>query len=201
MRTTLRSRSLAAVGVVAALTLTAAACGSDDESSSTTTVEETTTTEAETTTTEAPMPDAGTIVDVAVGNDAFSTLVAAVTAADLVETLSGDGPFTVFAPTNDAFAALPAGTVDELLKPENKAKLTAILTYHVVAGKVMSSDLTDGQKVTTVQGEILTVGVSADGVTLTDAGGNTVKVVTADVAASNGVIHAIDGVLLPAAAA
>lgn len=180
-------RFVAVIGVGAAITLAAAAC-SDDEGSSTTT------------TTEAPAEEVGTIVDVAAGNEDFSTLVTAVTAADLAETLSGDGPYTVFAPTNDAFAALPAGTLDELLLPENKDTLTAILTYHVVAGEVMSADLTDGQEVETVQGEILTVGVTDSGVTLTDAGGNTVNVVAADVDASNGVIHAIDGVLIPAAA-
>ncbi|MFN8019217.1 MAG: fasciclin domain-containing protein [Acidimicrobiales bacterium] len=140
----------------------------------------------------------GTIVDVAAGNPDFSTLVAAVKAAALVDTLNGDGPFTVFAPTNDAFAKLPAGTVDELLKPENKDKLAAILTYHVVAGKVMAADLSDGQKVKTVQGDELTVGVDGDTVTLTDANGSTVNVTTADVPASNGVIHVIDGVVTPA---
>ena len=139
----------------------------------------------------------GTIVDVAAGNADFSTLVAAVKAASLVETLSGEGPYTVFAPTNEAFAKLPAGTVDTLLKPENKDKLAAVLTYHVVSGKVLSSDLSDGQKVKTVQGEELTVGVKDGKVTLTDANGNTVNVVKADLEASNGVIHVIDGVVTP----
>lgn len=184
-------RFVAVIGVGAAITLTAAACSDDDDASATTTTEA----PAET-----PAEVAGTIVDVAAGNADFSTLVTAVTAADLVETLSGDGPFTVFAPTNDAFAALPEGTLDELTLPENEDTLTGILTYHVVAGEVMSTDLSDGQEVETVQGEILTVGVSDSGVTLTDAGGNTVNVVAADVDASNGVIHAIDGVVLPAAA-
>ena len=142
---------------------------------------------------------AGTIVDVASANQDFSTLVTAVKAAGLVETLSGDGPFTVFAPTNAAFAKLPAGTVDTLVKPESKDQLTGILTYHVVAGKVMAADLTDGQKVTTVNGAVLTVGVADGKVTLTDAAGNTVNVTMADVAASNGVIHVIDGVLMPSA--
>jgi uncharacterized surface protein with fasciclin (FAS1) repeats len=187
MRTPSLPRFVAVIGVGAAIALTAAAC-SDDEASSTTT------------TTEAPAEEAGTVVDVAAGNEDFSTLVTAVTAADLAETLSADGPYTVFAPTDDAFAALPEGTLDELLLPENQDTLTAILTYHVVAGEVMSTDLTDGQEVETVQGEILTVGVSESGVTVTDAGGSTVNVVAADVGASNGVIHAIDGVLLPAAA-
>jgi uncharacterized surface protein with fasciclin (FAS1) repeats len=99
----------------------------------------------EPTTTAAPADEPGTIVDVASGSEDFSTLVAAVKAAGLVDTLAGEGPFTVFAPTNDAFAKLPAGTVDTLLKPENKDQLAAILTYHVVAGKVMAADLSDGQ--------------------------------------------------------
>jgi uncharacterized surface protein with fasciclin (FAS1) repeats len=131
------------------------------------------------------------IVDIAAGNESFSTLVAAVQAADLVDTLKGDGPFTVFAPTNDAFAALPAGTVEDLLKPENKDKLTAILTYHVVPGKVMSGDLSDGMTATTVQGNDVTIGTT-DGVTVDGA-----KVVQADIEASNGVIHVIDTVILP----
>ena len=192
MRIPSLTRSAAVFGVVAALALVAAACSSDDSDSSPTTTETPNTTAA-------PAEDPGTIVDVAVGNEDFSTLVAAVTAADLVETLSGEGPFTVFAPTNDAFDALPDGTVESLTQPENKATLATILTYHVVEGEVLSTDLTDGQEVTTVQGEILVVGVSDSGVTLTDAGGNAVNVVIADVDASNGVIHAIDGVLMPAA--
>ncbi|MEM7076328.1 MAG: fasciclin domain-containing protein [Pseudomonadota bacterium] len=131
------------------------------------------------------------IVDTAVEAGSFGTLVAAVQAADLVDTLKGDGPFTVFAPTDDAFAALPAGTVEDLLKPENKDKLTAILTYHVVPGKVMSTDLSDGQKAATVQGGEVTIG-TADGVTVDGA-----NVVAADIETSNGVIHVIDGVILP----
>lgn len=196
------SRKLAAVGVAAAVSLLAAAC-SDDDSDDTTTTTAAATDDAATDdamTDDGMAEEPGTIVDVASGNPDFSTLVAAVGAADLVETLSGDGPFTVFAPTDDAFAALPEGTLDELLLPENQETLATILTYHVVSGAVMSSDLSDGQEVETVQGETLTVGVSDSGVTLTDAGGNTVNVVIADVEASNGVIHAIDGVVLPAAA-
>jgi uncharacterized surface protein with fasciclin (FAS1) repeats len=189
------SRKLATVGVAAAVSLLAAACSDDDSNDVTTT-----TAAAEATDDGGMAEEAGTIVDVAAGNPDFSTLVAAVEAADLVETLSGDGPFTVFAPTDDAFAALPEGTLDELLLPENQDTLATILTYHVVSGAVMSSDLSDGQVVETVQGETLTVGVSDSGVTLTDAGGNTVNVVIADVEASNGVIHAIDGVVLPSAA-
>ena len=141
---------------------------------------------------------AGTIVDIASGNDDFSTLVAAVTAADLGATLSGEGPYTVFAPTNEAFEALPAGTVDELLKPENKDQLAAILTYHVVEGEVMAADLSDGQEITTVQGGTLTVGIDGDTVTLTDENGATVNVVDTDIDADNGVIHVIDGVVTPA---
>ena len=137
------------------------------------------------------MAEPGTIVDVAVANGSFETLVAAVTAADLVETLSSEDPFTVFAPTDDAFAALPEGLVDCLLLEENVDALSAILTYHVVAGDVMSTDLTDGP-VATVQGEEITVDLT-DGVTLNDS----VTVVAADVEASNGVIHVIDGVLVP----
>ena len=134
-----------------------------------------------------------TIVDVAAGNPDFSTLVAAVTAAGLGETLSGAGPFTVFAPTNAAFAALPAGTLDSLLLPENKAKLAAILTYHVVPGKVMAADLpTTATDVATANGKMISVVAGADGATVNGA-----KVIAADVAASNGVIHAINAVILP----
>ena len=138
-------------------------------------------------------PSSSTIVETAVATDALSTLVAAVTAADLVETLSGDGPFTVFAPTNDAFSALPAGTVDTLLEPANREQLTSVLTFHVVAGKLLAADLSDGQTLTTVQGQTLTVKI--DGATVTV---NDVPVVQADVEASNGVVHVIGGVLLPA---
>ncbi len=133
------------------------------------------------------------IIDTAVGAGQFKTLAAALTAAGLVQTLKGPGPFTVFAPTDAAFAKLPAGTVENLLKPENKAKLTAVLTYHVVPGKVMSAALAG--KVTdaaTIQGQTVKVDASKGGVTVNNA-----KVVTADVQASNGVIHVIDTVLLP----
>ena len=133
-----------------------------------------------------------TVVDIAVGSADHSTLVAAVTAAGLVETLSGTGPFTIFAPTNAAFDALPAGTVEDLLKPENKEKLTAVLTYHVVAGNVMSSQLADGQKVATLNGQELTVAIKYGVVTI-----NGTKVIAADLAGSNGVIHVVEGVLLP----
>lgn len=131
------------------------------------------------------------IVDTAVSAGSFETLVAAVQAAGLVETLKGEGPFTVFAPTDEAFAALPEGTVASLLEPENKDQLVAILTYHVVPGKVMSTDLSDGMTAATVQGGDITVDLS-DGVKINGA-----TVVTADVEASNGVIHVIDTVILP----
>lgn len=133
-----------------------------------------------------------TVVDIAVGSADHTTLVAAVAAAGLVETLSGDGPFTVFAPTNAAFAALPDGTVDGLLQPEMKDQLTAVLTYHVVAGNVLSSDLSDGQVVTTLNGQELTVSIANGVVTINGA-----TVVAADLAGSNGVVHVIDSVLLP----
>jgi uncharacterized surface protein with fasciclin (FAS1) repeats len=134
-----------------------------------------------------------TIVDVAAGNPDFSTLVAAITAAGLGETLAGEGPFTVFAPTNAAFAALPAGTLDSLLLPENKDQLTAILTYHVVPGTVMAADLpTTATDVATVNGAMVSVVAAPEGATVNGA-----KITAADVAASNGVIHVIDTVLLP----
>ena len=131
------------------------------------------------------------IVDTAVGAGTFTTLGAAVTAAGLVDTLKGEGPFTVFAPSDAAFAALPAGTVEDLLKPENKDKLTALLTYHVIAGKVMAADLTEGMKAATVNGAEVTItldgGAKVNGATIS----------TADIAAKNGVIHVIDAVIMP----
>jgi uncharacterized surface protein with fasciclin (FAS1) repeats len=139
-----------------------------------------------------PMSSEPDIIDIAAADDQFSTLVAAVTAAGLVDTLKGDGPFTVFAPTNAAFEALPAGTVEDLLKPENKDKLIAVLTYHVVAGAVTSDQLA-GQRmdVATVQGQTVHID-GRSGVKV-----NSSKVTTADIIASNGVIHVIDRVLLP----
>ena len=141
----------------------------------------------------------GDIVDTAVGAGDFETLVAAVQAAGLEETLRGEGPFTVFAPTDEAFAALPPGTVDTLLE-DPEGDLSDILTYHVISGEVLAADVAgmDGQTVTTVNGATLTVGVEGEQVSLTDAAGNTVQVVATDVAADNGVIHVIDGVLMPA---
>ncbi len=144
------------------------------------------------------------IIDNAVNSKDHTTLVAAVKAAGLVDTLKGSGPFTVFAPTNAAFAKLPAGTVDTLLKPENKADLTKILTYHVVPGKLNAADLiaqakANGGKamLTTVQGEPLTAWVEGNSVYLTDAKGGKSMVTIADVNQSNGVIHVIDTVLMP----
>ncbi len=144
------------------------------------------------------------IVENAVNSKDHTTLVAAVKAAGLVETLSGTGPFTVFAPTNQAFDALPAGTVETLLKPENKAKLTSVLTYHVVPGKLNSWDLVKMMKdgngtatLTTVQGETLTIKPNGSAIMVTDESGGTSKVTIADVNQSNGVIHVVDKVLLP----
>ncbi len=141
---------------------------------------------------EAPAEVPNTVVDIAVGSADHTTLVAAVTAAGLVETLSGAGPFTIFAPTNAAFAALPAGTVDKLLLPESKDALTGILTYHVVSGNVKAADLTDGQVVKTLNGQDLTVSIK-DGVVMINGS----KVVTADLAGTNGVVHVIESVLMP----
>ena len=134
---------------------------------------------------------AGTIVDIAAGNADFSTLVAALKAAGLVETLSGAGPFTVFAPTNAAFAKLPAGTVESLLKPENKAKLTSILTYHVVSGKVLAADVVGLKSAKSVQGGEIKIDASK-GVKVDDA-----TVTATDIVGSNGVIHVIDTVIMP----
>ena len=136
------------------------------------------------------------IVDTAVAAGSFKTLATALQAAGLIETLKGKGPFTVFAPTDAAFAKLPAGTVESLLKPENKAKLTAILTYHVVSGEVPASQVLtmDGQSVATVNGAEVTISVDGDKVMVNEA-----NVTQVDVAASNGIIHVIDAVLLPPA--
>lgn len=138
-------------------------------------------------------PQQKDIVDTAVSAGSFKTLVAAVKAAGLVETLKGDGPFTVFAPTDEAFAKLPAGTVESLLKPENKAKLQAILTYHVVSGKVLAADVVKLKGAVTVQGQQVDIAVTDGTVTVDKA-----KVLKTDIACSNGVIHVIDSVILPA---
>lgn len=156
---------------------------------------------------EAPAMDtaaSGTLVEVASGSPDHTTLVTAVQAAGLVDTLNGAGPFTVFAPTNAAFDKLPAGTVDGLLKPEAKDDLSGVLTYHVVSGNVdaatLTQQITDGggsATLTTVQGGTLTARADGGNVTLTDAKGNTATVTTADLKGSNGVIHVIDTVLMP----
>ena len=153
---------------------------------------------------ETEMVQTTTIVDVAVGNENFTTLVAAVKAAGLVETLSSEGPFTVFAPTNDAFAKLPSGTVDNLLKPENLETLKKVLTYHVVAGKFEAAAVIEAINknngkftVETVQGGKIDLSLKDGKVMLTDATGKSSTVVMPDVAASNGVIHAIDSVVMP----
>ena len=132
------------------------------------------------------------VVDTAVDAGSFNTLVAAVKAADLVDTLKGKGPFTVFAPTDDAFAKLPAGTVEDLLKPENKSKLQGILTYHVVSGKFMSKDVVSLKEAKTVNGQSFTISLDAGNVFVDNA-----KVVKVDIECSNGVIHVIDSVILP----
>jgi len=132
------------------------------------------------------------IVDTAVAAGQFKTLAAALKAAGLIDTLKGAGPFTVFAPTDEAFAKLPKGTVEELLKPENKAKLTAILTYHVIGGKVMAADVVKMKEGKTVQGGSVKINAASGKVTVDNA-----NVVKADIAASNGVIHVVDSVLMP----
>ncbi len=138
-----------------------------------------------------PAASAADIVDTAVAGK-FNTLVAAVKAAGLVDTLKGPGPFTVFAPTDEAFAKLPAGTLEDLLKPENKAKLESILTYHVVAGKVMAKDVVELDSATSVEGSEIAV-QTMDGVVMVDGA----RVIQADIETSNGVIHVIDSVILP----
>jgi len=182
-----------------AAALALAACGGNAED---TAMEEDTMMADEMANAEAEMP--GTIVEVAQGNPDFSTLVSAVTAAELGETLSGAGPFTVFAPTNAAFDALPEGTV-ETLTTEDTEQLGSILTYHVVPSEVMAADLTaaiesageGGYTIETVNGGTLTAMVDGGNVVLTDAQGNTATVTATDVDASNGVIHVIDTVLMP----
>jgi uncharacterized surface protein with fasciclin (FAS1) repeats len=170
----------------AALAVVMTSCGGGES-----TAETTTDTSAAEVAPPAPAAPA-TVVDIAVGSADHSTLVTAVTTAGLVETLSGAGPFTVFAPTNAAFAALPAGTVETLLKPESKADLTGILTYHVVPGTLKAADLTDGQKLKTVNGAELTVSVK-DGKVMIDGA----NVTAADLVAGNGVVHVLDAVVLP----
>lgn len=199
-------RTLVAAVGAASLAFALAACSDDNETMDNIT-EGTTATQtsemdsADTTTeteTDGEEASGNTIVDAAMGNPDFSTLVEALQAADLVETLQNDGPYTVFAPTNEAFAALPEGTLDELLA-DPSGDLTEILTYHVIPGEVMAADVMemDGETVETLQGEMLTIQIDGDAVWLMDADGNTVQVTDPDMTASNGVIHAIDGVLMP----
>jgi len=193
------TRTLAAAAVVAALVLGACSSDDDDDNASETT-EQTADDSMETTTDaeEEATADAD-IVDTAIEAGNFETLVTAVQAAGLEETLRGEGPFTVFAPTDDAFAALPEGTLDTLLQ-DPTGDLAGILTYHVVEGEVMADAVAemDGQEVTTVNGATFTVNVADDGsVSLTDAAGNQVNVVETDIETSNGVIHVLDGVLMP----
>jgi uncharacterized surface protein with fasciclin (FAS1) repeats len=188
-------------GLALALGLLASACG-DDASNATadsSADQSTAPAAAGTTAADAAMAAEDDIVDTAIAAGDFTTLVAAVRAAGLEETLRGEGPFTVFAPTDDAFAALPPGTVETLLE-DPTGDLATILTYHVVPGAVLAADVVglNGQDVATVEGDSFRVNVGGDGsVTLTDAAGNDVAVVTTDIETSNGIIHVIDGVLLP----
>ena len=146
----------------------------------------------------APMYPTKNIIQNAVNSKDHTTLVAAVKTAGLVQTLEGPGPFTVFAPTNEAFAALPPGTVDSLLKPEQKDQLVKVLTYHVVPGRLAASDLTDGKTLKTVEGETLTVKHDGGKIWIVDAKGGTSMVTISNVNQSNGVIHVVDTVLMPA---
>lgn len=183
-----KRRIWAALAFAASLTLIGAACTSDSSTSSPT---DTSMSSA------APDTSSMTITEIAASNPDFTTLVAAVEAAGLTETLSGTGPYTVFAPTNDAFDALPEGTVETLLEPKNQDQLAAILTYHVVEGQIMAADVQPGE-VTTVNGATFEVSAGMDGgVEITDGQGNTATVTTTDIEASNGVIHVIDTVLMP----
>lgn len=178
---------LAAAGGIAALLVLSGCSSSSEEATAPTTSAAPSASEMAS---EPAMTEPGTIVDVAASNPDFETLVAAVTAAGLAETLSGEGPFTVFAPTDEAFDALPEGVLDALLLPENKDALTSILTYHVVSGEVMAADVTAGD-VPTVEGSDITI-TTDGGVKVNDA-----TVTATDVDASNGVIHVIDAVLVP----
>ncbi|HSL11247.1 MAG TPA: fasciclin domain-containing protein [Actinomycetota bacterium] len=179
------------IGAFAALAVVAAACTSDGDDGTAAAP-----TAASSPSMEAEMQASDTITDLVAGDERFSTLLAAVEAADLGETLAGEGPFTVFAPTNEAFEALPQGTLDDLLMPENQEALAGILTYHVVPAEVMAADVASGE-VETVNGAAFEIEVADAGVTITDGQGGTATVVETDIAASNGVIHVIDAVLLP----
>jgi uncharacterized surface protein with fasciclin (FAS1) repeats len=184
-------RRTALVAVAAAATLTLVACGgSTDDATSDSTVAVSEEMIDESGDMAVDPAEAGTIVDIAATTEGFSTLVAALTEADLVDTLNSEGPFTVFAPTDEAFAALPPGLLEALLLPENRDVLVKILTYHVVPGQVMAADVTDGEA-GTVEGQNVTFS-TIDGVTVNGA-----NVIQADVVASNGVIHVIDAVIVP----
>ncbi|WP_404349390.1 fasciclin domain-containing protein [Phycicoccus jejuensis] len=192
-------RTLAATAALS-LALVVSACGSDsdtDAGASTPATSSAAPTSASPSASESAAASAD-IVDTAVAAGGFTTLATALEAAGLVETLKGEGPYTVFAPTDEAFTALPDGTLDDLLADPQGA-LTDVLTYHVVPGKVMAADVAtmDGQEVETVNGEKLTIGVDGDTVTLTDTSGGEVTVTQTDIEATNGVIHVIDGVLVP----
>ncbi|MDC0886277.1 fasciclin domain-containing protein [Altererythrobacter sp.] len=191
MKMTFKSIAMPAIATASALAL--AACGAPAEETDTMADE-----------TSVAVEEPGTIVAVAQGNDDFSTLVTAVTAAELGDTLSGEGPFTVFAPTNAAFAKLPEGTLETLTAPEGKEQLTSILTYHVVPGAVDAATLTNAietnggtYEITTVNGGTLTASMSDGAVILTDAAGGTSTITATDVAASNGIVHVIDTVVMP----
>jgi uncharacterized surface protein with fasciclin (FAS1) repeats len=183
------------IATAAASVLLLAACGDDDEATSSSSSPATA--EATPPADESPA-SSETITDIVAGNPEFSTLLAAVEAAGLAETLSGDGPFTVFAPTDAAFAELPAETLEALLQPANQDQLTAILTYHVVPAEVMAADVEAGE-VPTVNSAPFTVALDGGGVEITDGQGNQANVTETDIDASNGVVHVIDSVLLPAA--
>ncbi|NNF63747.1 MAG: fasciclin domain-containing protein [Acidimicrobiia bacterium] len=177
----MRTRFL--VGAILALSLVAAACSSSTDDTTTTAVPDTTAAPA--------ANEMADIVDTAIADGRFTTLVAALQAADLVDTLKGEGPFTVFAPTDDAFAALPDGTVDGLLA--DIPALTDVLTYHVVSGKVLAADVVGLDSATTLQGSDVTIRVEGDSVFINDS-----QVIITDIETSNGVIHVIDAVLIPA---
>ncbi|MEO6613177.1 MAG: fasciclin domain-containing protein [Chitinophagaceae bacterium] len=200
----MQKKSFSLLLAAAFTTATFVACNNDSKTTKETTMEDTAKMEPMKPAEEqgvmvggANMVPSKDIVDNAANSADHTTLVAAVKAAGLVETLKSAGPFTVFAPTNEAFAKLPAGTVDNLLKPENKAMLSGILTYHVVAGGMKSMDLKDGQKLKTVQGEELTIGYKDGKWTVTGAKGGIANITIADVVSSNGVTYVIDAVLMP----
>ena len=190
------------VGIVVAVVVALLALGvwvwaMNDSETEDTTQEPTDSQQAEQTQDDAAQQNQQDIVDTAVATESLSTLVTAAQAADLVDTLKGEGPFTVFAPTNAAFEKLPEGTLDNLLLEENKEQLASLLQYHVVSGKVMSGDLENGQTIATLNGENLTVEITDGMVYLVDATGAKAQVTTADVETSNGVVHIIDSVVMP----